>query len=74
MCECEHCEEKLQEYVDRELSPAERLTVEAHLAACGDCARYYRLEERLRRHVRDCCDEPMPEELKQRLLALRADV
>ena len=35
-------------------------------------AKHYRFEERLWRHVKDCCsEEPMPSELKERLLSLR---
>lgn len=69
--ECAKCEELLQPYVDRVLTPEQRLTVQAHLDDCGYCARCYRLEERLRIHVRRCCDEQMSEELTQRLLSLR---
>jgi anti-sigma factor (TIGR02949 family) len=71
-CRCSTCEELLQPYLDRELSDAERREVEAHLAACGWCSKHYRFEERLWRHVKDCCSgEPMREELKERLLLLR---
>jgi mycothiol system anti-sigma-R factor len=71
-CRCADCEELLQSYLDRELSVAERQEVEMHLEGCGSCAKHYRFEERLWRHVKDCCsDEPMPDELKQRLLSLR---
>ena len=52
---------------------AERAEAEAHLEACGSCSKRYRFEERLWRYVTDCCSgEPMPAELKERLLALRA--
>lgn len=71
-CPCSTCEELLQPYLDRELSPADRLEVERHLERCGSCAKHYRFEERLWRHVKDCCShEPMPAELKDRLRALR---
>jgi anti-sigma factor (TIGR02949 family) len=72
-CRCSTCEELLQPYLDRQLSDAERREVEMHLERCGSCSKHYRFEERLWRHVKDCCsDEPMPEELKERLLSLRA--
>lgn len=71
-CPCSTCEELLQPYLDRELSERERAEVEAHLHRCGSCAKHYRFEARLWRHVKDCCsDEPMPEGLKERLLSLR---
>ena len=70
-CGCSKCEELLQPYVDRELTPEEQLEAEQHLEACGYCAKRYRFEESLRRYVRECCEEPMPDGLKERLLALR---
>ena len=68
---CAKCEELLQPYVDRELTAEERAEAEGHLAACGYCAKRYRFEESLRMYVRRCCEEPMPAELKERLLSLR---
>ena len=72
-CQCRECEELLQPYLDRELSEHERREVEMHLESCGSCAKHYRFEERLWRHVKDCCShEPMPEGLREKLHALRA--
>ena len=71
MCDCEGCEQLLQPYLDRDLSEAERLEAEAHLAGCPSCQRRYRFEADLRRFVRKAVDEPMPPELKERLAALR---
>ena len=68
---CEKCEEVMQHYLDRVLSPAEHGEAEAHLAACPSCARRYRFEESLRGYVRRACSEQMPPELKARLLELR---
>ena len=70
-CSCGKCEELLQPYLDRELTDAEMLEAEVHLAGCEDCARRYRFESSLRRYVKQCCEEPMPVELRERLLALR---
>jgi mycothiol system anti-sigma-R factor len=71
-CRCADCEERLQPYFDRELSAGERREVQIHLEECGSCANHHRFEARLWRHVKDCCsDEPMSDELKQRLLSLR---
>lgn len=71
MCDCEGCEQLLQPYLDRELSEAERMEAEAHLAGCGYCMRRYRFEADLRRFVRQAASEPMTPELKARLAALR---
>jgi anti-sigma factor (TIGR02949 family) len=68
---CEKCEELLQPFLDRELTDEERIEAEAHLQLCDHCARRYRFEESLRGYVRKCCEEPMPQELKERLAALR---
>jgi mycothiol system anti-sigma-R factor len=71
---CSKCEELLQPYLDRELTEVERLEAEGHLSGCGYCAKRYRFEESLRMYVRRCCEEPMPFELKERLLSLRTEL
>jgi anti-sigma factor (TIGR02949 family) len=69
---CEKCEERLQPYLDRALSEAERREAEAHLAECGYCSKRYRFEVDLRGYVRSaCCSEPMSAELKAKLANLR---
>ncbi len=44
---CEETFRRLDDYVDRELSRAERERVEAHLASCAECTREYRFEASL---------------------------
>jgi mycothiol system anti-sigma-R factor len=69
---CAHCEEVMQQFMDRVLTDAERAEAEAHLDGCTYCRRRYRFEETLRVFVRQAvAAEPMPVELKQKLLALR---
>jgi anti-sigma factor (TIGR02949 family) len=68
---CAKCEEVLQPFLDRELSEEERALAEAHLDQCSYCRKRYRFEVSLRRYVRQAVVEPMPPELKARLLALR---
>jgi len=68
---CDQCEEMLQPYLDRELTPAERSQAERHLDGCDYCRRRYRFEVDLRRFVRQAVVEPMAPELKQRLSSLR---
>ncbi len=41
---CMECVEKLQPFLDRELSNGERVEVERHLAVCGHCADSFRFE------------------------------
>jgi anti-sigma factor (TIGR02949 family) len=70
-CNCADCERRLQQYVDRELSPSDRAEVEEHLATCSYCARCYRLEEGLRGQLRKLATGEMPPGLKAKLAALR---
>ena len=69
--DCAHCEELLQPYVDRALSPAERAEAEKHLEACDGCRKRYHFEESLRGYLRRVYIEEIPLELKQKLAALR---
>mgnify|MGYP001029723632 CR=1 FL=1 len=68
---CDQCEEMLQPYLDRELTPVERAQAEKHLDGCDYCRRRYRFEVDLRRFVRQAVAEPMDPALKQRLASLR---
>jgi mycothiol system anti-sigma-R factor len=69
---CAHCEEVMQQYMDRVLTDVERAEAEAHLDECAYCRKRYRFEETLRVFVRQAvAAEPIPVELRQKLLALR---
>lgn len=69
---CAHCEEMMQPYLDHILTEAERVEAEAHLDECDWCRRRYRFEESLRMYVKQQANsEPMPDELKAKLAALR---
>jgi anti-sigma factor (TIGR02949 family) len=68
---CAHCEEMMQPYLDHILTEQERVEAEAHLDECDWCRRRYRFEASLRVYVRQAVNEPMPEELKRKLAALR---
>lgn len=72
-CSCEHCEEVMQPYLDRELTPGEHAEAETHLAGCAYCAKRYSFESELRRYVKTACWEEMPPELKAKLAALRLE-
>ena len=49
---CEAILQRLDDYIDRELSPGEVLMVERHLEECLLCAAQYRFEIRLIRDIR----------------------
>ncbi len=49
---CEDAFRRLDDYVDRTLSPEERERVEAHLLECAVCAREYRFETTFVEEVR----------------------
>jgi anti-sigma factor RsiW len=68
---CEKCEQMLQPYLDRELTEAERVEAELHLASCSYCKARYRFEEKLRMFVRQAAVEQMDPQLKLKLAALR---
>jgi mycothiol system anti-sigma-R factor len=68
---CAKCEEVMQPYLDGALTDVEIAEAQGHLDRCGYCARRYRFEVHLRRFVRQATVEPMPAQLKQRLLELR---
>ena len=69
---CAHCEEVMQQFMDRVLTDAERAEAEAHLDECAYCRKRYRFEETVRQYVRQAvAAEPMPVELKTKLAALR---
>jgi anti-sigma factor (TIGR02949 family) len=69
---CAHCEEVMQQYMDRVLTDTERREAESHLEECAYCEKRYRFEEHLRKYVRQVVGvEPMPVELKNKLSALR---
>ena len=69
---CAHCEEVMQQYMDRVLTDSERAEAEAHLDECAYCRKRYRFEATLRQYVRQAvAAEPMPVELKKKLSELR---
>ena len=68
---CDKCEELLQAYLDRDLSPDEVVVAEGHLDGCDYCRRRYRFEESLRRYIRVSASERMPAGLLAKLAELR---
>jgi mycothiol system anti-sigma-R factor len=59
---------RLDQFVDRELSPDEVLEVRQHLDDCPPCQHIYHYEARVRRLVRHACSELAPAALRARIL------
>lgn len=53
---CEECADKLDRYVDRELTNTESLEVQLHLEDCPDCMDHYEFEQDLKRLVKSSCE------------------
>ena len=65
---CLETVQRLQTYLDRELSEAEVREVFQHLEECPPCARLFRFEDGVKRLVKRCCmDERAPSALRERL-------
>jgi mycothiol system anti-sigma-R factor len=67
---CRGAMARLYEYIDRELSPADKKAVSAHLKFCRACSRRFRFEEQLIGRIREKCPVMRaPESLKRRIEA-----
>jgi mycothiol system anti-sigma-R factor len=65
---CQDCLDRLDEYVDRELTDDELIDLKRHLADCPPCEDRYRFESDLKRLVRVCCEQDTaPVELRDKL-------
>ena len=65
---CSAALKRLYEFLDRELSPEQLRTVQAHLDACPECADVKDFELMIREKMRSSCAQQAPEQLKARLL------
>ena len=65
---CDDCLDRLEAYVDRELTEDEVRDLKHHLAECPPCDDRYRFEAGLKRLVRVCCEQDRaPVELREKL-------
>ena len=65
---CSSTLKHLYEFLDRELSPEQLRTIQAHLNACPECADVKDFELMIREKMRSSCAQQAPEQLKARLL------
>lgn len=68
--DCQHVLERLYEFLDRELSEADVVTVRGHLASCPHCTDRFYFEERFLGRVRRLRDigERAPAELRDAII------
>jgi mycothiol system anti-sigma-R factor len=65
---CGDCHERLDRFVDRELSDAEVAELKRHLAECPPCDDRFQFRAHLKRLVRVCCEQDRaPESLRNKL-------
>lgn len=65
---CKDCADKLDSFLDRELSDTEALEVQLHLEGCPDCMDHYEFEAQLKRLVKHSCDcDTAPASLREKL-------
>jgi anti-sigma factor (TIGR02949 family) len=68
---CEEAFRRLDDYLDRELTPEETVLVQAHLDICAGCAREFTFEASVLRGVRDKLRQiDVPESLQARILGV----
>ena len=74
--DCDDCLEKLYQFLDQELEPAERKDMARHLEGCDDCGDNLVFEERFLQVIRDCGTSDLaPAELRRRVAErLRSDI
>jgi mycothiol system anti-sigma-R factor len=65
---CADCEDKLDRYLDRELTEVEISEVRQHLVDCPPCEDLFELQVHVKRLVKVCCDQgEAPEHLRAKL-------
>lgn len=69
MLRCLDIVELLGEYLDGTLDPATAAALRAHLADCQECTAFVNTYRRTVQTTRELREEPLPEALRQRLVA-----
>ncbi len=65
---CEECSDKLDRYVDRELTNTEALEIQLHLEGCPDCMEHYEFQSHLKRLVKHSCEcDTAPKAFREKL-------
>jgi len=67
---CEETYQRMQDYLDRELSPSEMALVKEHLDGCGICSEEFEFEAKVLRKIgRSLVDTEIPPNLVERVFA-----
>jgi mycothiol system anti-sigma-R factor len=67
--DCDSAKDKLEAYVDRELTDTEMVEVRKHLSDCSDCDHLFDFQEQVKMLVRrKGCTEKAPSELISKIL------
>lgn len=70
---CTDCRDRLDQFVDRELSLTDLKALQEHLDLCNHCNDEYRFQSNLKRLVKVACGQgEAPAQLRERLRALFA--
>jgi anti-sigma factor (TIGR02949 family) len=67
---CEEALRRLFDYIDAELAGEPQREMEHHLARCRSCFSRLEFEKRLKAHTAELGQEPVSEDLEQRVRAL----
>ena len=68
---CFEALQRLEDYLDRELTPQDLAVVEAHLAICATCTREFAFERDLIAGIRSRLqDAPLPPDLRKKIAAI----
>lgn len=71
---CDKFEEKISAFVDKELSDSDAEEISRHIEACGRCRREALVQEKMKSVARTIKAPPMPDSLRQALLAQAAKI
>lgn len=66
---CAEALERIDEFVDGEIPPAEYADIASHIAACPPCMRSFALEQLLKVIVARSCTDPAPPHLRARVVS-----
>ncbi|GAB2967087.1 MAG TPA: mycothiol system anti-sigma-R factor [Actinotalea caeni] len=66
-CRCEEALERLEEYIDSEITEIDAGRLRAHLEECASCFGEAELERRVKELLRRSCCETAPETLRMRV-------